>query len=201
MTNGMRIGRRVALALAGGLALPRLGRAQGLYVFDQGQGKLEFTARHMGMFNSTGEFRRFSARMVLDPARLDQARVQVEVETASAFLAYPGANDLLRSPAYFDSARFPVARFEGRAGMAGNVERFAIGGELEIRGIRKPVEMEARLLSRRMDPAIGAEVAEFTASGDMRRSEYGMTADPQMISDVIRLTVSVRLAVGGARAG
>ena len=201
MTQAMRIGRRTALALVGAVAMPRLGRAQGLYVFDQSQGKLEFTARHMGMFTSTGEFRRFGARMQLDPARLDQARVQVQVETASAFLAYPGANELLRSPAYFDSARFPLARFEGRAGIAGNVEHFAIGGDLEVRGIRKPIEMEARLVSRRMDPAAGAEVAEFTASGDMRRSDYGMTADQQMIADVIRLTVSVRLVVGPPRAG
>jgi len=196
-----RIGRRAALALAGTVALPRIGRAQGLYVFDQTQGKLEFTARHMAMFNSTGEFRRFQARLSLDPARLDQARVQVEVETASAVLAYPGANELLRSPAYFDSARFPVARFAGRAGIAGHVERFPIVGELEIRGIRRPMEMEAQLVTRRMDPAAGTEVAEFTAGGEMRRSEFGMTADTQMISDAIRLTVTVRLAVGGARAG
>ena len=191
--------RRAALALP--LAAPRIARAQGLYVFDQRQGKLEFAARHMNMFSSSGEFRRFDARLELDPDRTDRARVAVEVETGSAFLAYPGAVDLLRSPAYFDSARHPRARFTGRAAAAGSADRFAIAGELEIRGIAKPIEMEARLLSRALDPAVGAEVASFSAAGDMRRSEYGMTADPQMISDVIRLTVSVRLILGAPRGG
>lgn len=201
MALGQGIARRAALALAGAAVLPGRGRAQGLYAFDQGQGKLEFTARHMNMFSSTGEFRRFQARLRLDPARLDDVWVRVEVETGSAFLAYPGAPELLRSPAYFDSARFPIARFEGRAGLAGRIERFTIPGELEIRGIRKPIEIEGRLVARRMDPALGAEVAEFTAGGAMRRSDFGMTADAQMISDEIRLAVSVRLVVGGARAG
>lgn len=199
MTTGIAWTRRAALALP--LMAPRLARGQGLYVFDQRQGKLEFTARHMNMFTSTGEFRRFDARLELDPDRTDRARVQVDVETGSAYLAYPGAVDLLRSPAYFDSARYPRARFSGRAAPAGSAERFTITGELEIRGVAKPIQMEARLVSRRMDPALGAEVAEFSAAGDMRRSDYGMTADTQMISDVIRLTVSVRLIVGTGRAG
>lgn len=201
MDRRFRPGRRVLVAAAAALAIPRLGRAQGLYVFDQRQGRLDFTARHMGMFSSTGEFRRFDARLQLDPERTDRARVQVEIDTASAFVAYPGAGELLRSPAYFDTARHPRARFAGRAVPAGSAERFAISGELEIRGISRPIAMEAQLLSRRADPAIGAEVAEFSASGEMRRSEYGMTADPQMISDAIRLGVSVRLILGAPRAG
>lgn len=53
--------------------------------------------------------------------------------------------------------------------------------------------MEARLLGRQRDAAAGGDVAEFSATGDMKRSEYGMVSDGASISDTIRLSVRVRL--------
>ncbi len=59
----------------------------------------------------------------------------------------------------------------------------------------RPHRMEARLVERRRDPALGRDVAEFSGSGTMRRSEFGMVAEPAAISDEIRLVVRVRIIV------
>ena len=103
--------------------------------------------------------------------------------------------DLLRSPAFFDVDKYPEATFDGAATGEGTLARFFLAGNLTIRGITRPHRMEARLLERKMDPALGREVAEFSAAGDMKRSEFGMTADQAAISDTIRLAVRVRLLV------
>jgi polyisoprenoid-binding protein YceI len=102
---------------------------------------------------------------------------------------------LLRSPAFFDVANHPQATFAGTATGEGTLARFALAGNLTIRGITRPHRMEARLVARRQDPALGREVAEFTAAGEMKRSEFGMTAEQAAISDTIRLVVRVRLIV------
>ena len=47
-----------------------------------------------------------------------------------------------------------------------------------IRGITRPYRMEARLVDRKRDPDLGRDVADFTGAGDLRRSEFGMTAEP-----------------------
>ncbi|MBB5688214.1 YceI family protein [Roseomonas alkaliterrae] len=180
-------------ALAGAPARPAAARSR--YVFDARAGQLEFTARHLGVLTSTGRFEDFEAELLIDPERPLTSQVAVTVRTAAVALAYPGAVDLLRSPAFFDVERFPEARFSGRATGEGRLERFALAGELTIRGITRPHRMEARLVERRQDPALGREVAAFSAGGTLRRSEFGMTAEQAAISDEIRLTVRVRILV------
>jgi polyisoprenoid-binding protein YceI len=179
----------------GALAFARPAAARNRYVFDNSVGRLEFVARHLGVLSSTGRFEDFSAELLIDPDRPLTTNVEVKVRTAAVALAYPGAVDLLRSPAFFDVERFPEATFSGAATGEGSLARFTLAGALTIRGITRPHRMEARLVERRRDATLGREVAEFTAGGEMRRSEFGMTAEPAAISDTIRLVVRVRIIV------
>lgn len=197
MTTGTPLGRRAVAAGLGGLSLARpAAAARSRYVFDEAAGRLEFVTRHLGVLSSTGRFEDFEAELLIDPDRPLTTQVKVTVRTAAVALAYPGAVDLLRSPAFFDVERHPEAVFSGTATGEGSLARFALAGELTIRGITRPHRMEARLVDRRPDPAQGGrEVAEFTAAGEMKRSEFGMTAEPAAISDTIRLVVRVRLLV------
>jgi polyisoprenoid-binding protein YceI len=190
------IGRRGLVAGVGGaLLLGRPALARTRYVFDHAAGRLEFVARHLGVLSSTGRFENFAAELLIDPDRPLTTNVQVTVRTAAVALAYPGAVDLLRSPAFFDVERFPEARFTGAATGEGTLARFPLAGELTIRGTTRPFRMEARLLDRQRDAALGRDVADFTGSGTMKRSEFGMTAEPAAISDEIRLVVRVRIIV------
>lgn len=81
----------------------------------------------------------------------------------------------------------------GRA--AETLARFPLAGQLTIRGITRPHRMEARLVDRQRDAALRRDVAEFSGSGTMKRSECGMTAEAAAISDGIRLVVRVRIIV------
>lgn len=191
----MLTGRRALLAGLGAAALARPAAARSRYVFDQSVGRLEFVARHLGVLSSTGRFEDFSAELLIDPDRPLTTNVRVTVRTAAVALAYPGAVDMLRSPDFFDVERHPEATFRGAATGEGTLARFPLAGELTIRGITRPFRMEARLIERRRDAALGREVAEFSAGGEMKRSEFGMVAEPAAISDTIRLNVRVRLIV------
>lgn len=192
---GVQIGRRVLAGGLSGLALARPAAARTRYVFGPDAGQLDFIARHLGVLSSTGRFRDFTGELLIDPERPLTSAVEVTVRTAAVDMAYPGAVDLLRSRAFFNVADFPEASFHGAATGEGSLSRFALAGALTIRGITRPLRMEARLRDRRQDPALGREVAEFSAGGEMKRSEFGMTAEAAAISDTIRLVVRVRLLV------
>lgn len=193
--HSLVIPRRALVGAVFGLAaLPA--RAERVFRFDQSQGRLEFIARHLLVLTSTGQFSRFACELILDPERLETARVAVQVETGSITHAYPGAADLLRSPAYFHAERWPVARFAGRAAPGGRVEAFDLAGPLEMRGVTQPVTMQARLSGRRRDAATGAEIVDCTARGEVSRSAFGMVADRAATGDRVQLAVSVSLVIG-----
>jgi polyisoprenoid-binding protein YceI len=181
--------RRALLALAALPAFPARAQERSRYVFDQNVGRIGFSARHLGLFTSQGQFDRFVATLLIDPANPGTASVECVVETAHVSIPFPGATDLLRSEAYFDIARHPTARFEGQAQGLDSLGGFPITGQLGVRGITRPFRMTARLIERQ------AGVARFQAEGEMRRGEFGMVADRTLISDSIQLSVDVRIAV------
>ena len=198
VTNALPIRRR---ALAGAV-LPLIGlaplpaRAARVFRFDQRQGRLEFIARHLQVLTSTGHFSRFDCELILDPQRPETARVAVQVETASITHAYPGAADLLRSPAYFYAERWPLAQFSGRAAPGGRIEAFDLAGPLEMRGVTQPFILQAKLARRRRDAATGAEIVDCTARGEISRTAFGMVSDMAATGDRVQLAVSVSLVIG-----
>ena len=186
----------------GAAVLPLLGltpqpaRAARVFRFDQSQGKLEFIARHLLVLTSIGQFSRFDCELTLDPVRPDTARVAVRVETGSITHAYPGAADLLRSAAYFDAERWPIARFSGSAAPGGRVEAFDLAGPLELRGVTQRFTLQAKLARRRRDATTGAEIVDCTARGEISRTAFGMVADMAATGDRVQLAVSVSLVIG-----
>ncbi len=198
LTPAPKLIRRRALA---GAVLPLLGltprpaEAARVFRFDHTQGRLEFIARHLMVLTSTGQFSRFACELVLDPDRPETARVTVQVETGSITHAYPGAADLLRSAAYFDTERWPLARFSGSAKPGGRIEAFDLAGPLELRGVTQPFTLQAKLARRRRDPATGAEIVDCTARGEISRTAFGMVADMAATGDRVQLAVSVSLMI------
>jgi polyisoprenoid-binding protein YceI len=185
--------RRRAL-LAGLAVLARPAAATGrVWRFDQAVGRIGFTARHFGLFSSTGRFERFRAMVALDPADPTHAEVAAVVETSAISHPWPAAGPLLRSAAFFDSERFPEARFTGRASGVAAGAAFPLAGTLAVRGIERPFRMEARLAGRGFDAAAGGEVADFSAEGVLDRTAFGMVAEREAIADEIGLSVRVRL--------
>jgi len=185
--------RRAAGALLLALAAPRAGvAARARYSFDQTGGRIGFSARHLGLFSSDGQFERFQASVELDPEDLGSARVGATIETGHFSLPLPGMGDTLRGPSYFDVANHPTATFSGQGqGMAGD-GTVAIPGRIRLRGIERPMTLLARVARRQ------ATGIAFSAATRLRRSDFGMTPDGALISDLITLSVDVTLAVAPA---
>lgn len=163
------------------------------YAIDQRFGDIAFKVRNFGLFSSDGTFRRFTGQLTIDEAHPENTRIAVVIDVGSVAMGWAAAVEMLRSPAYFDVARYPNARFTSTRVIPGGAGSYAIEGLLQIRGVTQPVELHAALVGRHAAPQAGVEIADFVVTGLLRRSMFGMTANQGFISDRVDLRIDARV--------
>ena len=189
----------LALLLGGGAATAR---AAETYAIDQNFADIGFKVRHLGLFSSAGTFHRFTGRITIDEAHPENTRVAVVIATASVAMAWQNAAEMLRSPPYFDVARYPDARFTSTRVIPHGRDRYDVEGLLELRGVTQPVVLHAALVDQRPSDVAGQQIADFVVTGRLLRSMFGMTANPAFISDRVDLRIDARVRLdAAARAG
>lgn len=136
-----------------------------------------------------GQFRRFSGHIAFDTAQPSALRIAVTVDDSEMDVPFGGAATL-RSPAYFDSARFPAILFRSDSVQVQPGGGFSILGRLSIRGAEQPA-----LLTGTIDHATrgGIPVLRVTAHAMLDRTRFGMVADRPLIADRVTLTITTTL--------
>ena len=153
----------------------------GEYVLDKSHASLLFRVSHMGFSGYTARFRRFDAKLTFDPKNPAAASVTATIDAKSIETDYPDPTQLdfnaqLQSEAWLDTARFSEMTFRSTKVDASVPDRLKVEGELTLRGVTRPVVLDARLnggyAGFQMDPH--ARIG-FSARGALKRSEFGMS--------------------------
>lgn len=176
----------VALSLGAGIARAN----EAVYRIRPGTTTIGFSVDHMGMFTTEGSFGAFQGDLLLNLDDPSRSHVDVQVDTSSVEVESDEAEALLTSPAYFDPPKYPLLRFKAQNVTSLGDGRVRIEGDLTVRDVTRPQVLVAELKQRRFDPALQAEVADFVVSGTMERSQFGMTADQDFVSDEVILTIN-----------
>jgi polyisoprenoid-binding protein YceI len=108
----------------------------------------------------------------------------------------PQRDTHLRSADFFDAAGFPEIRFE--SSRIGNVEgtAFTVAGDLTIRGVTRPIELEAAFEGTAKDPW-GNDRIGLIVNGHLDPNDYGvdwnqeLEAGGNLLGDRVDFTASV----------
>lgn len=171
------------------------------YRLDPHLGTIEFSVGYFGLFTSHGWFRQFAALFVMDPTAPARIRVDVNVDAASVDMAWQDGAAMLRSADFFDVQHYPVVRFNSTAVEQLSPSDYRLSGLLEMRGVTRPIVLDAKLIGRHPDPSRRADVADFVVTGAIRRSAFGMVANRTFLSDTVDITIRARLQLPSAHAG
>ena len=159
---------RPVTRLAGGTELPAPGR----WLIDPGHTELAFIGRHFMLTKVRGWFTGLSGVIEVAEAPGDST-VEVTVDMSSVESGNEARDEHLRSADFFDAARYPTATFSARAaGWQGTGG--VLAGELTLRGVTRPVTLQAGYLGYTADPW-GGHRAVFTAAGTIDREDWGLT--------------------------
>jgi polyisoprenoid-binding protein YceI len=86
-------------------------RAAELYHLNQSNSTIRFSVGTLGFFRARGHFAQFDATLLIDPAHPTSTRVSVTIPTASVVTPWAQESAMIRSPDFFDAARYGKIRF------------------------------------------------------------------------------------------
>jgi polyisoprenoid-binding protein YceI len=172
----MKVFAMIAPALLiGQLALAQVKIADGTYKMDAAHSKVGFEIPHLGISTVEGKFTDFEGTIVVDP-KIEKSKVDITIKTASIDTAKKDRDDHLRSPEFFDSKKFENMIFKSKK-VSGTPDAMKIEGDLTIRGVTKPVTLDAKFTGSQKDPWGNDRIAfrATTANSKIVRKDFGLT--------------------------
>jgi len=130
-----------------------------------------------------GGFSRYGVKAVFDPAKPENGLFTVELDIASIDTGSEEGNGEAKRPAWFDTARYPTARFVSKSIRRDAAGRFTVNGELTLKGRTAPLSVPVILTPQRT----GGWLVSGRAA--LKRSQFdiggGEWADPSVVADDI----------------
>ena len=140
-------------------------------------------------------FHDFQGGVALTPANWvarDQQAMMV-IRTASLDTRGSVIEDLIKSKRFFDVERYPEILFVSqRFEWLGN-DKARIHGELTVHGVTRPVALDVTLVPEHKRDAGGEDSILIKASTVIRRSDYGMDNLSALVSDQVKLCMTVEV--------
>jgi polyisoprenoid-binding protein YceI len=167
----------------------------GTWVIDPSHSSLEFVAKHLVVSKVRGRFGSFSGTVeVAEP--IETSTVDVTIDAASVT-----TNDV-RSEDFLDVGAFPVLTFRSTGAHHRSGDEWTIPGELTIRDVTKPVDLDVEYLGVFNDPW-GNPKAAFSASTTIDREAFGITWNAALetggvlVGKTVKIELDVQLAPQG----
>jgi len=143
-----------------------------VHKIDPAHSNLGFKVRHL-LAKSTGKFKTYSGEFDFDPSKPKDAKFNVDIETASIFTDNEDRDKHLRSDEFFDAAKHPKITFKSSKVTPVGKEGLKIAGDLNMRGVTKPVTIDAKYLGENVDPW-GNTKAGWEGVLKLNRKDWGI---------------------------
>jgi polyisoprenoid-binding protein YceI len=177
-----------ATRIVAGAELPAPGRWQ----IDPGHTEVAFIGRHFMLTKVRGRFTGVTGAITVaeEPG---ESTAEITIDMASVESGSQARDDHLRSPDFFDVTRHPAAIFSGCAADWQGT-RGQLAGELTIRGVTRPVTLQAEYLGHVADPW-GGQRAIFTAEGTVNREDWDLTWNMPLDGGGLLVSRDIRIEI------
>ena len=169
----------VALLLAASLA-----SGAEFAVLQPQQSSITFVSKQMGV-PVEGRFRKFTARIALDPARPETGTARIDIDLASIDTGSTEADMEVAGKAWFDTKSYPTASFVSSSVKPSGKERYEALGKLTIKG--KPLDIKAPFTLKQ-----NADTLVIDGMFPIKRLDYGIGSGIWGDTDTVADEVQIR---------
>ena len=191
------VGTAVLSPIAFGTAAPLTAAApvaMQTFNIDAAHSQMSFKVRHLGLSTVTGRFGTFAGTFQLDPASGQAGAATISIDVASISTNNDRRDTHLKSPDFFAADSFPKITFVSTGIQKVSGSKYKVAGNLTMRGVTKPVTLDAELAGTRQTPE--GWLAAVNMTGTVKRKEFGLmwdrvTEGVAVVSDEITLDIAV----------
>ena len=179
------------LALAAPLAVAQTSA----WATDPAHSEVDFSIRHGGVSNVHGRIGGVAGTLVYNEADVTKSTVTVTIDISTLDTGVPARDTHLKSDAFFDVAKFPIAAFTS-SGVVKNGSKLTVNGNLTLHGVTKPVVLDVEGPSTPVEGAMDHKPhSGFSATTTINRKDYGIGPNfpSAMVGDEVKLTIEMEI--------
>ena len=153
----------------------------------------QFSVRHMGISTVRGAFTKVSGTAQYDPSNPGKSSVDVSIDADSVDTRVSMRDNDLRSPNYFDVAKYPIITFKSKSVQSAGDGKLKVVGDLTIHGVTKEVTLDVDGPSAPVTDPKGNSHVGASASTTVNRKDFGVGGSSNMVGEDITITIDVEL--------
>ena len=155
-----------------------------------------FSVRHL-VSKVNGSFTKFSGTLTVDRDNLEASSATATIDAASIYTANEKRDAHLRTPDFFDTAKFAAIEFKSTSWKKTGENTFDVAGNLTIHGVTKPVVLKTTLLGFGPGMKPDSQVSGWEATTTINRRDFGVNGPPMLgktVGDEVTIIINVEAA-------
>ena len=161
----------------------------GAYQIDPNHASITFKINHLGFSHYTGRFDKMEATLNFNIGALEQSALNVTIYPNSVNVNNAKLEEELRGDKFFDVIKYPRATFQSTKIERTGPTTGKVTGDFTFMGATHTVTLDTTLVGAGKRAMDGKLVIGFSATGTIRRSDYGLTNLVPMVGDDVTLEI------------
>ena len=190
--------RSLILGAALALVLPASAFAAD-YEIDPAHSSASFSVKHMMVSTVRGQFNKLSGTFLYDEKNPAKSKLEATIDASSIDTNEPKRDEHLKSPDFFDVAKYPTITFKSTKVEKGAKGHLKVTGDLTMHGVTRPVTLDVEGPTAPAKDPWGNVKVGATATTTVNRKDFGLNWNKAletggvMVSDEVKITIDTEL--------
>ncbi|MBJ8506134.1 polyisoprenoid-binding protein [Acinetobacter seifertii] len=149
-----------------------------------------FSWNHFGFSTPSANFSDIQGVIKVDNAKPANSSVNVTIPLSSVNTNVPALDKEFQQEAWFNAAKYPNITFKSTKVKTKDKKHFKITGDLTVKGVTKPVVLDAVLNKQGEHPMAKVPAIGFNATTSFNRSEFGLGSYVPNVGDKITVNIT-----------
>ncbi|MCU4552423.1 YceI family protein [Acinetobacter nosocomialis] len=149
-----------------------------------------FSWNHFGFSTPSANFSDIQGIIKVDNAKPANSSVNVTIPLSSVNTNVPALDKEFQQEAWFNAAKYPNITFKSTKVETKDKKHFKITGDLTVKGVTKPVVLDAVLNKQGEHPMAKVPAIGFNATTSFNRSDFGLGNYVPNVGDKITVNIT-----------